>query len=143
MELKFVWEDDPEIGYYECLLLEDGKAIDNITFWDYTCEYTQKSDKKSMYYRPYAFKVSWCHGYSMSEGFDYDENYRKHSDGGYQGNCTHTVNDIKRWCEEWIAQRYINSYKRTVEQLNDMKKKHDWFKKQGYGDMELKRGEQL
>ena len=55
-------------------------------------------------------------------------------------NCTHTVEDIKKWCEEWIAQRYINSYENMLSQLKAAEKRHDWFIEKGYGQIDLKEG---
>ncbi len=143
--LRFEWKDDLDIGYYECFLYENNNVINDISFIDYTCDFHQKDDKKCRYTRPYSFEVSWCHGWSMSKGFDYDENYDKHWDedalkekgwhiptGGYQGHCTHTVEDIKKWCENYLAQKYIGAYYETLAKLQDMKNKALWFESQGF-----------
>lgn len=74
----------------------------------------------------------------MKQGFDYDDEYGEHVDengellGGYQGNCTHTVDDIKRWCENWLAQRYLASYYNTLAELDKMKERAEWFESQGF-----------
>lgn len=136
--LRFEWQDDPDIGHYECTLYEGNKKIDDITFSDYVCEFSQKYDRERRFRRAYAFSVHWCHGWSMTEGFDYDENYDSHYDedgcvvGGYQGNCTHTVDDIKRWCENWLAQRYLGAYYGTLNRLGQMRDRALWFESQGF-----------
>ena len=136
--MEFKWIDDVETGYYECELHEDGKMINDISFTDYTSEFHQRSDRDERYLRPYSFEVHWCHGWSMSEGFDYDADYRNHTNengklvGSYQGNCTHTVEDIKRWCENWLAQRYLASYYNTLAELDKMKERAEWFESQGF-----------
>lgn len=136
--MNFVWDDsDADIGHYSCKFLDEDVVIDEISFRDYTNEWHFNNDKENGYKRPYSFIVHWCSGWSMREGFDYDKEYRERKSGGYQGNCTHTVEDIKRWCEEWIAQRYINSYQNMLSQLKAAEKRHDWFIEKGYGQMDL------
>ena len=122
--MRFEWRDE-NYGFHECSLYDGKKEIDDICFWDYTSDFHQKHDRENGYERPYSFVVSWCKGWSMEEGFDYDDDYKNHFDekylpdrhipaGGYQGKCTHTVDDIKNWCEEWLAQRYINHYQKKI-----------------------------
>ena len=136
--MEFKWIDDVEIGYYECELYEGDKKINDISFTDYTSEYHLRVDKERRCARPHSFEVHWCHGWSMSEGFDYDPDYYNHADengelvGGYQGNCTHTVDYIKRWCENWLAQRYLSSYYHTLAELDKMKERAEWFESQGF-----------
>ena len=147
MNLRFEWEDE-NYGFHKCRLYEDKKEIDNICFWDYTSEFHQKNDRENRYTRPYSFEVSWCRGWSMKHGFDYDEDYAKHYDekylpdrhiteGGYQGNCTHAVDDIKNWCEEWLAQWYIEHYEDILNELGEAKRRADWFRSKGYGKRNL------
>lgn len=143
--MEFIWDDkDVLIGYYRCELLDDnGKKLESIHFWDYTKGITKEIDRKNHYPRPYSFEVSYCCGYSMSHGFDYDEDYRSHVDedgkllGGYNGNCTKTVDDIKRWCEEYLANIYINAYEKMVEELDDARRRARWFVKNGYGESNI------
>lgn len=151
--MRFEWEDE-DYGFHECTLYDGDKKIDDICFLDYTSEFHQRDDKEYRYERPYAFVVSWCHGWSMEQGFDYDKDYNKHWDedalkengwyvptGSYQGNCTHTVDDIKRWCEEWLAQRYIKRYKDILAEIDTVKSRAEWFEKNGYGKVDLKNEE--
>ena len=138
-ELRFEWDYvNADIGIYICNLCDGNKIINDISFIDYTSEFHQRYDEKERYIRPYSFEVHWCHGWSMSEGFDYDADYRDHTDengklvGGYKGNCTHTVDDIKKWCENWLAQRYLRNYYDTLKELDEMKRKAEWFESQGF-----------
>ncbi len=136
--LRFKWVDSPEIGKYKGLLYEGKKVIDEISFTDYTSEFHQKYDQEGRYTRPYSFEVNGCSGWSMREGFDYDIEYDSHYDkdgnviGGYQGNCTHTVDDIKKWCENWIAQGYLKTYYRIADNFEQTKARAEWFESQGF-----------
>lgn len=138
--MKFVWDDsNADIGHYKCKLIDDdGTTLDKIHFTDYTDEWQQNDGRKNHYQRPYSFEVGYCCGFSMHEGFDYDDDYRSHkgSDGhtlgGYNGTCTHTVEDIKRWCEEYLAGFYIRSYTDMLERLGDTKRRSEWFLTHGY-----------
>ena len=147
MNLRFEWEDE-DYGFHKCRLYDGKNEIDNICFWDYTSEFHQRDDRENGYTRPYSFEVSWCCGWSMRHGFDYDEDYAKHYDekclpirhiakGGYQGNCTHTVDDVKNWCEEWLAQGYIEHYENILNELDEAKRRADWFRSKGYGKRNL------
>lgn len=136
--MEFKWIDNVNIGEYTCNLYDGDEKINDINFTDYTSEFHQRVDKKEGYKRSYSFEVRWCNGWSMHEMFDYDADYRNHTDengkvvGGYQGNCTHTVDDIKRWCENWLAQRYLASYYDTLAKLDKMKARADWFESKGF-----------
>ena len=137
--MRFEWDyENADIGSYTCNLYDGDKIINDISFTDYTSEFHQRYDEKGRYARPYSFEVHWCSGWSMSKGFDYDPDYHNHTDengkwvGGYKGNCTHTVEDIKRWCENWLAQRYLASYYNTLAELDEMKARAEWFESQGF-----------
>jgi hypothetical protein len=144
--LRFEWHDDPDFGSYECFLYENGSKIDDISFEDYTSDYYQESDRERGCTRPYSFRVHWRNGWHiMSEGFDYDDHYDKHWDeeelkktgwpavtGGYQGKCIHTVDDIKKWCENCLAQKYLGTYYNTLRELEQMKARAEWFEAQGF-----------
>lgn len=137
--MRFEWNDqDADIGYYECILFDDdGSKLNKIVFKDYTNEWVQQDDKECGYKRPYSFEVNYCRGYSMHEGFDYDEEYRSRPGGGYQGISTHTVDDIKCWCEEYLAQKYIDMYEEILAELDTARRRSEWFKENGYGDLDL------
>lgn len=131
--MRFEWDDSSsDIGHYECNLYDDDKRISEISFTDYTCEWRRKYDEKYGFPRPYSFEVTWCKGFDYDEEYDnyYDENPKRK--GGYQGNCTHTVDDIKRWCENWLAQCYLRSYYNTLAELDTLKRRAEWFESQGF-----------
>ena len=142
--MEFIWFDnDADIGHYDCTLMEGTKIIDTIHIVDYTNAWQQEDARKSHYYRAYSFNVSYCCGYAMEQGFDYDKNYRCRKDEngkvlyGFNGICTHTVEDVKRWCEEYLAQKYINGYADLLAALESAKRRAEWFKENGYGNMNL------
>jgi len=148
--LVFKWENDEiseSIGHYRCNLYEvirgKEKKIDVIDFTDYTNEWQRDNAQENRYDRACAFRVSWCCGWSMHKNFGYDEKYNSRVDEkgnriyGYHGDCTLTVDDVKRWCEEWLAQRYIRSYEDTVKTLNEKKRRAESLETQGYGKMNL------
>ncbi len=133
--MEFVWNDqDADIGIYECALLDDdGSKLDDTIFKDYTNEWVQQNDKKCSHKRPYSFEVNYCRGYSMHKGFDYDEGYLSRPGGGYQGISTHTVDDIKRWCEEYLAQKCIDVYEEMLSKFNAAKRRAECLKNMGFG----------
>ena len=142
--MEFVWdESSADIGHYECALMDGGQKIETISFWDYTNEWQHENAQKSHYERAYSFEVSYCCGYSMRHGFDYDKEYRRRRDEdgkrlyGYNGASTHTVEDVKRWCEEYLAEKYIDGYANMLASLNTAKRRAEWFTKNGYGSSSL------
>ena len=140
--LRFEWEDQTDIGHYEVSLYDGDKKLEDMYFTDYTCQFHQDYDKERHYARPYSFEVGYCNGWSMSQGFDYDAEYYDHLNkdgtdiGGYQGNCTHTVADIKKWCEDWLAQQYIDSYQSILARIDIARERAEWFVLNGYGSPE-------
>ena len=131
--MEFVWNDrDADIGRYKCTLLDDdGSKLDDIIFKDYTNEWVKQNDKENGYKRPYSFEVNYCCG--SSRGFDYDERYRSRPGGGYQGVSTHTVDDIKRWCEEYLAKKYIGAYEEMLSRLDTAKRRAERLRNMGFG----------
>lgn len=136
--MKFIWDDTyAEIGIYYCELIDD-YVLNNIEVIDYTNMWQQGSG-----FHPYSFKVNIYYGASneaiMQKGFDYDSAYRNHIDGngnrmyGYNGVCTHTIEDVKRFCENYLAERYIDLYNDMLPNFNDAKRRASWFVENGYG----------
>lgn len=93
MALDFIWECDyhDDDRFWTGKFIEDGKTIDDI--------HISKYDNCDGYY------VSWCHGWSMSEGLSSSE---------------YTLDTAKKWCEKWLLERYISSYENTVSNLSQM-----------------------
>lgn len=128
--MKFIWKDETDIGYYECKLIDDNnEEVQSIYFWDYSNEYQVKEAIERRWKRPCAYKVGYCSGYSMERGFDKTEDNTKY---GYNGTKEHTVEDIKRWCENYIASLYINCYNNILARLEEAKKQAEWFIENGY-----------
>ena len=137
--LCFEWTDKPEIGRYDCRLFEGDEEIDNISFSDYTCKWAQKSANECMIKRPCAFLASWHNGDVMYQGFDYDKEFQNRTDEkgryvyGYNGTVTHTVDDVKAWCENWLAKRHISEYDAVLKNLDKIRRRAEWFTEHGYG----------
>ncbi len=130
--MEFRWNDSPDTGYYRGLLIDDdGSELDQIGFYDYTCQFMQEQDIKNRHKRSCAYEVSWCNGWSMHQSFD-DVDEDNVQGYGYQGHCEHTVEDIRRWCENWLAQRYINQYYRALKNLPVLKRRAEWFESNGF-----------
>lgn len=56
------------------------------------------------------YEVDYCRGYSMRETFD----------------DSHTLEQIKTWCEDYLLDGYINLYNRTVADLEKIKSRAEW-----------------
>lgn len=134
--MKFVWnESDARIGYYSCELIDDdGSELQKIFFIDNTNCWNKENDALNGFKRAYSFEVPYCDGDTTCEGFDYDKEYRSRPGGGYQGVCTHTVEDVKRWCEEYLAKKYIDHYKEMLAELDTAKRRAECLKNMGYGN---------
>ena len=134
--MKFVWNDLAEIGVYELSLIDNDNVIEKIYFNDYSAPNMIEDDIRDRNFRRYSFEIRYCNnGCSFYKGFDEDVNFNNHYHGngkvkfGFNGNCQHTVNDIKRYCEEYLASLYIIDYeakkKEMLETLEEMKRKSD------------------
>lgn len=144
--MKFIWDDTyAEIDVYNCELIDDDdNVLENIEVIDYTSISKQESAYRSHSFYPYSFKVNFYFGSSkeviqMQQGLDYDSAYSNHLDEngcrmyGYNGVCTHTLEDVKRFCEEYLAKRYIDSYNYMLPNFNAAKRRASWFIENGYG----------
>lgn len=47
-------------------------------------------------------------------------------------NCDCSLENVKRWCEEYIASIYIKGYQYMVKSINVAKERADWFINNGY-----------
>lgn len=143
--MKFVWEDgycssDPEVIQYEkekgisvykgFLYDDDGRKLEKITIRDYSTKGEIEQAEKNHWRRPYAYHVNYCCGFSMSEKFCEDPDAYHHY--GWHGEKTMTINDVKRWCEEYIANLYIIDYDKELANLQERKARSDWFINNGY-----------
>ena len=131
--MEIQWKDSPDTGYYSGSLVDDdGSILDQIRFHDYTCQYMQEQDRKNRRKRSCAYEVSWCAGWSMHQSFGDVDDADEQEGYGYQGTCTQTVEDIKRWCENWLAQQHIAVYRRALENLPVLKRRAEWFERNGF-----------
>ena len=153
--MKFVWKDgfcsdDPELiayekeygmhSYHGFLYDDNGKELESILIQDYSTKGALKDAVENRWHRPYAYEVNYCnHGYSMKEGFDEDTDYYNHF--GWKGTKTMTVDDVKRWCEEYIASLYIIDFDKEYQKLLQRKEQSDWFTERGYGQVNLEEEE--
>jgi len=111
--MKLEWKNEEDIGFYECTITEDDGDSQNICIWDYTCEWQKERKARDYSYNkehPEAFEVSYCHGYSMRETFD----------------STHTLEQVKIWCEDYLLNRYINHYNNIIANLEKIKSRAEW-----------------
>ncbi len=127
--IKFVWDDDESIGHYECTMYDDNVELNKIYFWDYSNPFQIEDSKKYRYTREYAYVVGYCRGFSMTKGFDRSEDSDEY---GYVGKPQHSIDDIKRWCENYLASGYIREYQRIQEQFNTIKERAEQLLKMGY-----------
>ena len=125
--MRFEWDDD--ISYYVCTLYDDNnKRIDDIRFFDYSSKERVLFDEKNHFPRPYAYEVYGC---GLAGRFDCDKHFLRHY--GWRGKKEHSVEDIKRWCENYLAKGYIIDYDTEFKKLNERKRISDWFVENGYG----------
>lgn len=111
--MKLEWRNEEDIGHYECTVTDDDGYEQRISFWDYTCEYQSNrkaTDATYCSYHPEAYEVNYCHGYAMHETFD----------------DSHTLKDIKIWCEDYLLDKYINHYNNIITNLKRIKSEAEW-----------------
>lgn len=124
--MKLEWRSEEDIGFYECTVTDDDGYVQNISIWDYTCEWQRKrkaEDYTYNRYHPEAYEVSYCHGYSMHETFD----------------DSHTLEEVKVWCEDYLLDKYIHHYNDVIANLEKIKSKAEWaseFKKRRKSSVE-------
>ena len=65
----------------------------------------------------------------MEKGFDQTQDRDQF---GYVGTPRHSVEDIKRWCENYIASIYIREYDAVRLNFDTIKERADQLTKLGY-----------
>ena len=111
--MKLEWENEEDIGYYECTVTDNDGYEQRISFWDYTYEYQSNrkaTDATFCRYHPEAYEVSYCHGYAMHETFD----------------DSRTLEWVKIWCEDYLLDKYINHYNNIIANLERIKSEAEW-----------------
>ena len=114
--MKFEWikkyEDDD--GYWAGKFYNDeGNCVDKISLTDYTTGFLRKHAIELKNRMEDTFQIHWCNGWSMREELHTPE---------------YNLEKAKRWCEKWLAERYIEAYENTIKRLEEMKKRHDFWK---------------
>ena len=132
--LRFEWTDYADTGYYSGALFDGEEPIDNVSFYDFTCDFNRRYDERFCIYRAYAFEVHWGSCRSDDQNFDFYEDWDKSY--GYNGTAAHTVNDIKRWCENRMAERCIETYETMLKDLDTARRRAEWFTANGYNKKE-------
>lgn len=130
--MKLVWKDDKEIGSYRLYLYDGDKQLDEINIVDCTCKFRREYDKELGVRRRFAYETYYCNGFVYDKGFDEDKGYKNNKDYGFVGVVTHTLEDVKRWCENYLAQLYLGNYYNTLNKINEMKRRAEWFEAQGF-----------
>ena len=130
--MRFEWNDSLSyIGHYELTLYDDdNEKLDDMWVRDYTNPWMIEHDTANRIRRKYAYEAGYCNGSSMHKGFGLWDGYE--NEFGYHGKTERSLKDIKRWCEQYLADLYINAYKRALERLDEQKRRHDWFVEHGY-----------
>lgn len=127
--IKFVWDDDESIGHHECTMYDDNVELKTIYFYDYSNPFQVEDSKQYRHTREYAYVVGYCHGFSMTKAFDRSEDPDSYE---YVGKPQHSIDDIKRWCENYLASGYIREYQRIQEQFDTIKERAEQLLKMGY-----------
>jgi len=94
--MNFEWED--RNGYHEVTLYDKGEELANMCFWDFTNPNQLEFDKAHKYTRAFAFQVNFCD----DNGHLYETYFDEYKHYGENGNPIHTVDEIKKWCEEYL-----------------------------------------
>lgn len=133
--MRFEWTTNlDDVPCYECNLFDGDKWIDKIWFYDYACEEGRKYDIEHNLLRWYAYMVYWDvrGGISLDRDEEFWARSGKEYKPGYQGKCTHTVDDIKRWCENWLAQKTLKKYYNILKEFDTLKSRAEWFESMGF-----------
>ena len=135
--MRFEWENDEVIGsYWLHLFDDDGKELDVMWIKDHTAPWNVQNDQRIRAQRRWAYEVGYCKGFSFSRGFDEYKDWANNY--GYHGKPTHTLDDIKRFCENYIAQMYLQCYQRAVATLDEKRRRAAWFEANGFVLEEVK-----
>lgn len=136
--MRLEWDDSSAlIGRYECTLYDDNnEELQKISIKDFTNKVVYESDVRNQWHRHSAYEIYWCNGWSMREYFGHDEiAYREDhflNRYGYNGHSNVTLEDVKKYCEEWLVHFYIMDYEKALQELQAKKEISDRLKAMGY-----------
>lgn len=114
--MKFVWDErNADIGNYDLWVeSDDGEKLQDseISFWDYTCDFQKNSPFRDKRKKDIAYEWCWCHGWSHSEAYKYEEHL--------------TLIQAKRRAELWLAQKYVDNYNNCLASIARLKPLAEW-----------------
>ena len=133
-KLRFSWLDADECrSAYKGFLMEGDSKIQSVYIMDYTTEDRQHMDEVMREQRTHAYRVDFGK-YDFSniyKTFYFDET-EDSTQFKYVGTPKHTIDDIKRWCEAYIASCYIKEYESRKKQYEIAKERADQFLAKGF-----------
>lgn len=110
--MKLTWDNSGgEIGVYICTLAIDDHAAHRIYITDFDCEYRKQCGDFEKF-KPVRFRVSFCHGFSMTKDLD----------------DTYTLESAKVWAEDFLLNMLIDSYEDAARTLETMRGRAEWAK---------------
>lgn len=133
-KLRFEWLDaDEDRSAYMGFLMEGDKKRQSVHITDYTTEYYQHIAEVMWEYCTHAYRVRFgMYDFSnITKTFYFDET-EDPTQFKYVGTPKHTIDDIKRWCEAYIASCYIKEYESRKKQYEIAKERADQFFAMGF-----------
>lgn len=141
----FEWKDHPESGYYYGVCCEgrtsNKEQLYSVSITDNTCKHKQEEFERNKMGCPVSFEVyfsnskdeKWNYYHCFDDdknwhcrhSFDYDEDWQNHFDEqgnrvyGFRGKASHTIEDIKKWCEVFMALLEHTSWEDLMIKLAD------------------------
>ncbi len=133
-KLRFAWLDADECrSAYKGFLIEGANKIQSVYIMDYTTEYSQHIAEFLHEYRTHAYRVDFGkYDFSNIHKTFYFDETEDPTQFKYVGTPKHTVDDIKKWCEAYIASCYIKEYESRKKQYEIAKERADQFLAMGF-----------
>ena len=140
-KITFNWVDDVEEGKYICTMFEDNTPLHTIQFTDYSNPTRIELDKRHHIKRACAYLVFYQPGNNSSKGIykGIDANNTDSTSNGYTATPIHSIPEIKRWCENYLAAIYIRKYEDVIREMQTLKNRAEELMLLGYtSNTELK-----
>ena len=133
-EITFNWTDDVEEGKYTCIMYEDNVPLHTIEFTDYSTPVRVKFDKRHRIKRACAYIVIYRPVDINTKGIykSLDANNTDSTSNGYTATPIHTIPEIKRWCENYLAAIYIRKYEDVLREIATLKNRAEELMSKGY-----------
>jgi len=139
--ISFNWIDDNEEGKYVCTMYEGNTPIQTIEFTDYSNPTRIKYDKRHRIKRACAYIVLYRPADLNTKGIykTLDANNTDSTSNGYSATSIHSIPEIKRWCENYLAAIYIRKYEDVIREMQTLKNRAEELMLLGYtSNTELK-----